>query len=165
MRSTSSYILQQMRSPINRPKNVLSDGVQYHNIPIFQDLVRPKSLDESSYNKLLECTKAHFAPKKSVSVERCRFFFQNHHPGETTDNQVAELRRLSEHCEFKEALDDMLRDCLVCGMNDQEMQRQLPLITNGIGEGTQVITKPKYSIMPGNETNTFKETKTLKGAG
>ena len=31
---------------------------------------------------------------------------------------VAELRRLSQHCEFGASLDDMLRDRLVCGISD-----------------------------------------------
>lgn len=38
---------------------------------------------------------------------------------------VAELRQLSEHCEFGAVLEDMLRDRLVCGINDDGIQRRL----------------------------------------
>ena len=38
---------------------------------------------------------------------------------------MAEVRKLSEHCEFGESLNDMLRDRLVCGINDQRIQRRL----------------------------------------
>ena len=38
---------------------------------------------------------------------------------------MAELRRLSEHCGFGETLQDMLRDRLVCCINDAGIQRRL----------------------------------------
>ena len=38
---------------------------------------------------------------------------------------VAELRRLSAFCEFGTTLNDMLRDRLICGINDSRMQRSL----------------------------------------
>ena len=38
---------------------------------------------------------------------------------------MAELRKLSEHCNFGTALNDMLRDRLVCGIADQRIQRRL----------------------------------------
>ncbi len=38
---------------------------------------------------------------------------------------VAELRRLSQHCEFGTALGDMLCDRLVCGIGDARTQRRL----------------------------------------
>ena len=38
---------------------------------------------------------------------------------------VAQLRQLSEHCQFGDTLSDMLRDRIVCGINDQRIQRHL----------------------------------------
>ena len=38
---------------------------------------------------------------------------------------VAKLRRLAEHCQFGQTLDDMLRDRLVCGIADGRVQRRL----------------------------------------
>ena len=38
---------------------------------------------------------------------------------------VAELRRLTEYCDFGTLLEDMLRDRLVCGVNDDRIQRKL----------------------------------------
>jgi hypothetical protein len=38
---------------------------------------------------------------------------------------VAELRKLSEHCNFGTTLNDMLRNRLVCGVGDQRIQRRL----------------------------------------
>ena len=38
---------------------------------------------------------------------------------------MSELRSLVEFCNFGTALDDMLRDRLVCGINDSAIQRKL----------------------------------------
>lgn len=38
---------------------------------------------------------------------------------------VAELRRLTEFCSFGPSLDDMIRDRLVCGINEDQIQRHL----------------------------------------
>ena len=38
---------------------------------------------------------------------------------------VAELRKLTEYCEYGESLNDMLRDRLVCGINHERTQQRL----------------------------------------
>ena len=38
---------------------------------------------------------------------------------------VAELRKLTEHCNFGDTLPEMLRDRLVCGINNKKIQRRL----------------------------------------
>ena len=38
---------------------------------------------------------------------------------------VAELRQLSEHCEFGTTLEDLIRDRLVCGVANSSIQRRL----------------------------------------
>ena len=38
---------------------------------------------------------------------------------------MAELRRLSKHCDFKEYLSEALRDRLVCGLRSEAIQRRL----------------------------------------
>ena len=38
---------------------------------------------------------------------------------------VTSLRRLSEHCEFGDGLDDLLRDRLICGCNEDRLQKNL----------------------------------------
>ena len=38
---------------------------------------------------------------------------------------LAELKRLSEHCNYGDVLQDMLRDRLICGIQDQRTQCRL----------------------------------------
>ena len=70
--------------------------------------------------------KEHWQPKPSEIVQRYNFHSRVQKEGESIADYVAELRRLSEHCGFKEStLDDMLRDRLVCGVKDTRIQKKL----------------------------------------
>ena len=46
-------------------------------------------------------------------------------PGETVTDFVAELRRLAEDCNFDSTLERMLQDIIVCGINDDAIQKKL----------------------------------------
>ena len=58
-------------------------------------------------------------------MQRFKFNTRFRKPGESIASHVAELRSLSEHCDFKSTLEEMLRDRLVCGINDEQIQRRL----------------------------------------
>ena len=44
---------------------------------------------------------------------------------------LSELRALAQWCKFGDKLDDMLRDCLVCGVNEETIQHCL-LVESGL---------------------------------
>ena len=67
----------------------------------------------------------HYCPPPSVTVQRYNLNSRTQKEGETVSQFVAELRRLSEHCDFKATLDDMLRDRIVCGVRNSSVQRRL----------------------------------------
>ena len=69
--------------------------------------------------------KKHHNPKPSVIVQRYRFNSHNRQSGESVAAYIAELRHLSEHCEFGTTLNQMLRDRLVCGVEEPKIQRRL----------------------------------------
>lgn len=64
-------------------------------------------------------------PKPSTIVQRFKFNTRSQQPGETIAMFLAEVRHLTEHCEFGATLDEMLRDRLVCGVHDIRIQRRL----------------------------------------
>ena len=67
----------------------------------------------------------HHAPKPFVIVQWYHFNTRVHQQDESIVVFKAELRRLTEYCEIGTTMDDMLRDRLVCGVNDSRIQRQL----------------------------------------
>ena len=58
-------------------------------------------------------------------MQRFKFYNRVRVPGESIAAFVASLRKIAEHCEYKDTLKDMLRDHLVCGVNHDGIQRKL----------------------------------------
>ena len=61
----------------------------------------------------------------SACMQRYNFNSRSQRDGESVSQFVAELHKLSEHCDFENSLEDMLRDRLVCGIRDVRVQRRL----------------------------------------
>ena len=79
-----------------------------------------------SFKEITELLDNHYNPKKSAAVQRYKFNTRTRHPGETVSTYIAELKKLAVHCSFeRDALNTMLCDRLVCGINDQRIQRRL----------------------------------------
>ena len=69
--------------------------------------------------------KDHLEPKPNVISQKCAFYKRDRRAGESVKGYIEELRKLSEHCDFRDKLDEKLRDKLVCGLNDQRIQQKL----------------------------------------
>ena len=67
----------------------------------------------------------HFCPALSEIIERFKFHRRSRQPGESVCTFIAELRLLSEFCNFGDTLDVMIRDRLVCEINDVTIQKRL----------------------------------------
>lgn len=67
----------------------------------------------------------HLNPKPLVIAERFRFHKRNQAKGESISEYIAELHRLSEHCQFLAGLADAFRDRPVCGMHNESTQNRL----------------------------------------
>ena len=61
----------------------------------------------------------------STSVQRYKFNSRSQLLGEPLATYVAELQKLSEHCDYGDKLDEILCDCLVCGISDSCCPQQL----------------------------------------
>ena len=90
-----------------------------------RNLVSPAKPGEKSYDELVKTLKDHFNPTPSEMVQCSRFHSHFRKPGETVDTFVSELRSLTEFCNFGTSLDDMLRDRLICGINNSKIQQKL----------------------------------------
>ena len=67
----------------------------------------------------------HLNPKPIVISERFRFFKRDQREGESIKQYAAVLQKLTEHCNFGPALNEALRDRLICGMRNQTVQKRL----------------------------------------
>ena len=91
---------------------------------LLRNLTAPAKPRERSFTDLREALSNHYNPKPSVMVQRLRFNSRVRHTGESVAEFVSALRALSEFCEYGETLNEMLRDRLVCGIDDERTQRR-----------------------------------------
>ncbi|XP_012941040.1 uncharacterized protein K02A2.6-like [Aplysia californica] len=75
---------------------------------------------------VLENFDAHFVPKWNLIHERAKFHARAQNSGETIEEYVRALCKLSEHAAFKDR-DETLRDRLVLGVLDNELSQRLQL--------------------------------------
>ena len=58
-------------------------------------------------------------------MERYKFHNRNRNEDEGVAAYMADLRKLNEHYNFGDSLPEMLRDRLVCGINNKKIQHRL----------------------------------------
>lgn len=92
---------------------------------LIRNLLAPTKPTTKSFDELVKLVKDHHHPAPSVTVQRYEFNKRIRKEGESFANFVAHLKQLSEHCKFGEALNDMLRDRLICGCNSERLRHQL----------------------------------------
>ena len=82
---------------------------------ILGNLVSPKKPSEERYENLISVKSDFYNPKPLVTVQSYRFFSHFRHPDESISTFVAKPHNLAKNCDFGTALEDNLRDRLVCG--------------------------------------------------
>ncbi len=92
---------------------------------LLSNLIAPKKPGDESYAVLVKKLEDHFNPAPSEIVQRFKFNSRSRKPGESVSTYVAELRAIAAFCNFGETLEAMLRDRIVCGVNDSAIQRRL----------------------------------------
>ena len=83
---------------------------------LLRNLTSPDNPGTKEFDAILKLLDNHLLPKPLVVTERFRFHKSDQKDGESILVYVAELRKLSEHCDFKANLNDALRDRSVCGI-------------------------------------------------
>lgn len=114
-----------------------NDVDEDHQVPAFlalvgaktyalaKNLCSPQLPKDLTLEALLQKLSDHLDPKPSVITQRFRFHKRDQRTGENISDFVADLRRLAIHCEFGAALSDTLRDRVVCGLNQEHIQKRL----------------------------------------
>ena len=92
---------------------------------LVKDLVSPKAPKECSMNELVEVLNNHYKPQVIVIYERFKFYRRRQEPHETVASFIASLKSLVATCDFGDRLEEMLRDKLVMGLEEESTQRIL----------------------------------------
>lgn len=94
----------------------------YH---LLRNLLAPLKPATQTFDYIVDTLKSHLSPKPLVIAERFRFHNRSQSKDESISEYVAELRKLTQFCEFGTGFSDALRDRLVCGMHCQGTQKRL----------------------------------------
>ena len=82
--------------------------------------------DNKKVDKIMEKFERYCNPRKNPTFDRHSFFFsRNQREGESIDAYVTDLRNKASRCEFAELKDRLIRDRVVCGVNDTLTARHL----------------------------------------
>lgn len=98
---------------------------------LLKDLLSPILPTARTLAQIIEVLNGHFEPAPSEIVERFKFNSRVRKGGESVSTFIAELRRLAKHCNYGDSLNTMLRDRIVCGIQEEATQRKL-LSENGL---------------------------------
>lgn len=92
---------------------------------ILRKLTTPNKPSEKTYEEIKKHLSDYFSPAPLEMSERHRFYKRMQKEGETANEYMAELRRLSQNCNFGSFLDQALRDKFVCGLRCVQVQQRL----------------------------------------
>ena len=94
------------------------------------DLLPPEKPASRSFQQIVPTLQEHLSLKPLEIAERFRFYKRNQHERENILSYLAELRKLATHCNFGKNLNEALRDRLVCGLRNMQIQKRLLSETN-----------------------------------
>ena len=92
---------------------------------LLRNLLAPESPVGKTVKRLSETLIYHLKLQPIIIAERYKFYCRNQSENETITEYLAELRKLTLNCDFKDFLDQALRDRFVCGLQNNSIQRRL----------------------------------------
>ncbi|KAF8784437.1 hypothetical protein HNY73_010114 [Argiope bruennichi] len=92
---------------------------------LLKNLATPNIPSELTYQDIVKLLSEHLNPKPLEMTERFRFYKRKQFEGESIANYCAELQKLSIHCNFGNNLSTILRDKLVMGLKNENIQKKL----------------------------------------
>ena len=116
---------------------------------LLKTLVAPAELSSKSVSELVELAQEHHNPNTCVHLE-----------GESITAYVTRLRDLASHCEYGDSAKELIRNCLVCGVRDDTLQRtllavakltfdkayELALLHESAAQNTRLLQNPSSTV-------------------
>ena len=107
-----------------KKKGILLTVVGSETYSLLRSLVSPAKSSEKTLEEIIETLKNHLNLTPIKLAERYNFYQRNQQTGESLSKYLAELRKMSEHCQFGIFLNDALCDKLVCGMSNSSIRKR-----------------------------------------
>ena len=92
---------------------------------IYNTLTFAEQGDNMKFDKIIEKFDVYFTPKKNLTLLRFKFFTASQQDGESFDEFLTRLQKLSKDCDFASLQDSLLRDMIIIGILDKRPQERL----------------------------------------
>ncbi|XP_022777528.1 uncharacterized protein LOC111318945 [Stylophora pistillata] len=92
---------------------------------LLRDPLTPDKPATKSFQEIVTTLQQHFNLKPLEIAERFRFYKRIQREEETLLTYVADLKKLATHCSFGANLNEALRNKLVCGLRNVQIQKRL----------------------------------------
>lgn len=89
---------------------------------LIKSCIAPKTISDIKYAEMKLKLEAYFKPKVNIIAERFKFHSRQQKSEESVTDYIVELKALSRTCDYKEHLDQALRDQLVFGVGNERIQ-------------------------------------------
>ena len=109
----------------NIQRSVLLSVVGAKTYSLIRNLVSPDKPADKKIGDLKTVIKNHLQPNPLTIAERFKFYQRKQEEGESVNQFLAGLCKLSEKCDFGGFLKDALGDGLVCGLSSPSIQKKL----------------------------------------
>ena len=89
---------------------------------IYDTLPFEQHPEERSFKDVMDAFSNYCDPKKNETVERYKFFSRVQEAGETLEKFITDVKILAATCNFEELNDSLIRDRIICGLNDSKLR-------------------------------------------
>ena len=114
--------------------------------------------DSMKLEKIMEQFEAYFNPRKNITYSWFNSFTYHQEIGQSFDNHMTELRKLSGYCELEGLQELLLRNMLIIGLNDKKLQECLLTESNiDLNKMVEIcttveVTRSQAHVMQNNST-------------
>ena len=108
-----------------KKRGILLTVIGSETYNLLRNLLSPVKPADKTFTQLVDALKAHLNPTPIVIAERFKLYNRVQLPGESLNMYLAELRKMTEYCNFGDFLNDALRDKFVCGMDSSSIRKRL----------------------------------------
>ncbi|XP_040069342.2 uncharacterized protein LOC115329771 isoform X2 [Ixodes scapularis] len=127
-----------------KKRALLVAALSTNTVDVISGRCAPAKVNELPYSEVVSLLQQHFSPKLNETAQSYKFFSRNQLPGEPVRDFVVAIRQIADTCNFGDTLDRMLKDRIVCGLQNSTVRRQLlakPFLTRTEAEEVAVAAE------------------------
>ena len=92
---------------------------------IYETFDFANAADKLKLDPILQKFESYCNPRSNTTIMRHKFFTYGHSEGETFNDFVTELKKLSADCAFDTLKDSLIKDMIICGGSDHGLRERM----------------------------------------